>query len=209
MTVRLFVGQTRCRETFVNGQTQWRKGKVSTSPKEREREKEKSRKRFSRTRWTAQVGRFWPLKRPRVECVGDVQEHDDGFEMPRADRAAHVFCVHSSKNVMSECPEVPNSSGKVVSGVQGSEEPAGTHELKPDRSTGEVLLAVGCRDDRLLTLEVLCPRAQWIMQRRFPQKKSMTVRRWKFCWEDHSNNMVIKRKRLLHKQNRKYYERQF
>ena len=33
-------------------------------------------------------------------------------------------------------------------GVQGSEEPAGTHETKPDQSTGDVLFAVGCRDDR-------------------------------------------------------------
>ena len=33
------------------------------------------------------------------------------------------------------------------SGMQESEEPAGTHE-KPDQSTGEVLFAVGCRDDR-------------------------------------------------------------
>ena len=34
------------------------------------------------------------------------------------------------------------------SGVHGSEEPAGTHETKPDQSTGEVLFAVGCRGDR-------------------------------------------------------------
>ena len=33
--------------------------------------------------------------------------------------------------------------------MQRSEEPAGTHE-KRDPSTGEVLLAVGCRDDRPL-----------------------------------------------------------
>ena len=31
---------------------------------------------------------------------------------------------------------------------KGCEEPAGTHETKPDQSTGEVLFAVGCRDDR-------------------------------------------------------------
>ena len=31
--------------------------------------------------------------------------------------------------------------------MQGSEEPAGTHE-KHDQFTGEVLFAVGCRDDR-------------------------------------------------------------
>ena len=34
--------------------------------------------------------------------------------------------------------------------MQGSEEPAGTHEAKPDQTTGEVLLVVGCRDDRPL-----------------------------------------------------------
>ena len=49
---------------------------------------------------------------------------------------------------MSDWLEMPSSSRRVVSGVQGSEEPAGNHEMKPDRSTGEVLLAVGCRDDR-------------------------------------------------------------
>ena len=34
-----------------------------------------------------------------------------------------------------------------LSGLQASEERAGTHELKPHRTTGEMLLAVGCRDD--------------------------------------------------------------
>ena len=40
--------------------------------------------------------------------------------------------------------ELPSSSKRVS---DGSEEPAGTHE-KFDQSTGEVLCAVGCRDDR-------------------------------------------------------------
>ena len=40
---------------------------------------------------------------------------------------------------MGECLDVPSSSA--------SEEPAGTHELKPDRTAGVMLLAVGCRDD--------------------------------------------------------------
>ena len=43
--------------------------------------------------------------------------------------------------------ELPSSSTRVCSGMHGSEEPAGTHE-KFDQSTGEVLFAVGCRDDR-------------------------------------------------------------
>ena len=59
---------------------------------------------------------------------------------PRLDRAAYVFCVQKCKSVM-----VDSSSSKRVS--DGSEEPAGTYE-KFDQSTGEVLFAVGCRDDR-------------------------------------------------------------
>ena len=42
------------------------------------------------------------------------------------------------------------SSSSGISGVQTSEEPAGTHALKSDRTTGEMLLAVGCRDVRPL-----------------------------------------------------------
>ena len=46
-----------------------------------------------------------------------------------------------------------------ISGVQGSVEPAGTREPQP--STGEVLFAVGCRDDRPIvasgSVESTCP----------------------------------------------------
>ena len=45
--------------------------------------------------------------------------------------------------------ELPSSSTRVYSDMDGSEEPAGTYE-KLDQSTGEVLFAVGCRDDRPL-----------------------------------------------------------
>ena len=58
------------------------------------------------------------------------------------------FAFTSCKSAMSDWPEMPNSSRRVFSGVQRSEEPAGTHETKPDKSTGQVLFAVGCRDDR-------------------------------------------------------------
>ena len=61
-------------------------------------------------------------------------------------RAAHVFCVQKCKSVMTDSTELPSSSTRVFSGTQGSEEPAGIHE-KLDKSTGEVLFAVGCRDD--------------------------------------------------------------
>ena len=83
------------------------------------------------------------VKRQRVEFVGDVQENDD-FETHRLDRAAYVFCVQRCNGVTMDSPEMPSSSKRVS---HGSEEPAGNHE-KFDQSTGEVLFAVGCRDDR-------------------------------------------------------------
>ena len=78
----------------------------------------------------------------------DVQEHNYDFVMPKVDRAAYVFYVHKCKSVTTCWPEAPSSSRRVISGLQGSEEPAGSHETKPDQSTGEVLFAFGCRDDR-------------------------------------------------------------
>ena len=47
---------------------------------------------------------------------------------------------------MTDSTELPGSSTRVLSGMQGSEKPAGTHE-KFDQSTGEVIITVGCRDD--------------------------------------------------------------
>ena len=91
------------------------------------------------------------LKRQRVELVGDVQENDD-FETPRRDRAACVFCVQKCNSVTMASTEFPSSSKRVSN---GNEEPPGTHE-KFDQSMGEVLFAVGCRDDRPLVSSGLC-----------------------------------------------------
>ena len=44
--------KTRCKETFVNGQIQRRKGKVTTSPKEKEREKAKAKEKSHEKRTT-------------------------------------------------------------------------------------------------------------------------------------------------------------
>ena len=82
-------------------------------------------------------------KRSRVEIVGDVQENDD-FKSPRLDRAAYVFCVQKCNSISMDSTELPSLVKRVCDGY---EEPAGTHE-KFDQSTGEVLFAVGCRDDR-------------------------------------------------------------
>ena len=54
------------------------------------------------------------------------------------------FCVQKCNSVTMDSTELPCSSKRVS---VGSEEPAGTHE-KFDQSTGEVLFAVRCRDDR-------------------------------------------------------------
>ena len=83
------------------------------------------------------------IKRQRAEFVGDVQENDD-CETPRLHRAVYVHCVQTCKSVMMDSTELPSSSKKFF---DGSEEPAGTHE-KCDQSAGEVLFAVGCRDDQ-------------------------------------------------------------
>ena len=59
------------------------------------------------------------IKRERVQFVGDVQERDDGIEMPGANRAAYACSVHSCRNVMSKCPEMPSSCEKVVQSCTG------------------------------------------------------------------------------------------
>ena len=84
------------------------------------------------------------VKQQRVEFDGGVQEHNDNFEAPNMDRAAFVFCVQKCKSGMTDWMELPCS---LSSGVQVSEEPAGTHETFY-QFTGESLFAVRCRDDR-------------------------------------------------------------
>ena len=90
------------------------------------------------------------VKRQRVEFVGDVQENDDFF-LRQPEWIEQHMCVLRSK--VQECHDRFDGNCQVrrrefFSGTQGSEEPAGTHETKLDQSTGEVLVAVGCRDDR-------------------------------------------------------------
>ena len=55
-----------------------------------------------------------------------------------------MFCVRKCNSVSMDPTELPSWSKRVC---DENEEPAGTHE-KFDQSTGEVLFAVGCRDDR-------------------------------------------------------------
>ena len=58
-----------------------------------------------------------------------------------------MFCVQKCNSATMDSTELTSSSKSVF---DGSEEPAGTHE-KFDQSTGgEVLFAVGCRNDRPL-----------------------------------------------------------
>ena len=80
------------------------------------------------------------------------------------------MCLAFKKKCNSVSTELPSSSKRVS---DGNGEPAGTHE-KFDQATGEVLFAVEMID-QTSTLEVLCPRVQWIMRRRFRQRKYNTV----------------------------------
>ena len=64
--------------------------------------------------------------------------------------------AHDCQDFVDGGPKVPSSSERVTSGIQESEELAGTRELKLDQPTGEMLLAVGYRDDRPL-VDAACP----------------------------------------------------
>ena len=87
------------------------------------------------------------FKRLRVQFVVDVHEHDDGFVMPREDRAVWVFVFIVAKKTQSANVWMC----QVRRGFQACRRvrgPAGIHVLKLDRTTGEMLFAVGCRDVR-------------------------------------------------------------
>ena len=137
----------------MNGKTRQRKGKVTAKGKSKGNGKGKRKHPGKGNHNQDQVGSpnedeqrtlgDIGIKRHRVELVGDVQENDD-FESSPLDRAAYVFCVQKC-NIVSMDPTELASSSKRVS--DGNGEPVGTHEIF-DQSTGEVLLAVGCRDDR-------------------------------------------------------------
>ena len=108
------------------------------------------------------------IKRQRDEFVGDVPEHNDNFEVHKVDRAAFVFCVQKCTSGMTDWMELPSSS---KSGVQVSEEPAGTQK-NFYQSTGESLFAVGFLDDRPIvdsgSVVSTCPMG---MRHQFPQRK--------------------------------------
>ena len=55
-----------------------------------------------------------------------------------------MSCVQKCNSISMDSTELPSWSKRVCDGY---EEPAGTHK-KFDQSTGEVLFADGCRDDR-------------------------------------------------------------
>ena len=153
-TQRAIHRKTRCKETFVNVRTQRRKGKVTTSPKvkvkARARENIQERETATRTQAgspdeeTGQrtLGDF-VIKHKRVELVGDVQRMMILRVTVWIEQLMY-FAVKSVTVFPMGPTELPSSSKRVS---DGNEESAGTHE-KFDRSTGEVLLAVGCRDDR-------------------------------------------------------------
>ena len=79
------------------------------------------------------------LKRQRVEFVDDVQEKDD-FESPRLDRAAFTSAT-VLRWIRGNCQV---RRREFLMGMRSQRALLN----KFDQSTGEVLFAVGCRDDR-------------------------------------------------------------
>ena len=75
-------------------------------------------------------------------------------------------------------------------------EPAGIHELKLDRTTGEMRLAVGCRDDRPIvdsgSVVSTCPvdYAMSVPKKKIVTKESIIIPIWKVCLENHCNIVV-------------------
>ena len=110
------------------------------------------------------------MKRPRVEFVGDVRVNDD-FETPRVDRAAYVFCVQKCKSVMMDstnCHVRRQEYVQVCRGVR-SQQALMRNLFRPQEGCFSPLDVE--MTDQLLTLEVLCPRAQWTMRGKFLQRK--------------------------------------
>ena len=145
------------------------------------------------------------VKRQRVEFVGDVQENDD-FETPRLDRAAYVFCVQKCHCVAMDSTELASLSKRVS---DGSEEPAGTHE-KFDQLTGEVLFAVGCRDDRPIvdsgSVVSTCP-VDYATS--VPTEKVHYSMNLESVWSESLQHCGIKRNVSFHQQDWQHHERQF
>ena len=135
----------------MNGQTRqtaspWAKAKVKARARENIQEKGTTtrtrlelRMKMDSARWVILVQNVKELNL----SVTSKRMMDD-FETPRLDRAAHVFCVQKCKSAAMDSKELPSSLKRVF---DGSKEPAGTH-ANFDQSKGEVLFAVGCRDDR-------------------------------------------------------------
>ena len=157
---RSVVKKTRVHnEQSVNGRTQRRKGEVTNRPKvmvkEKARAKENMQEKGTAT-WTRLDLRMkkldsagWMILVSNVRELNLlVNQENDDFETPRLNRAPYLFCVQKCNSISMDPTELPSSSTRVFSGTQGSEEPAGTHETKPDQSTGEALFAVECRDYR-------------------------------------------------------------
>ena len=95
------------------------------------------------------------------------------FETP--DRAAYVFCVQKYKSVMMDSTELPSSSTRVFQVCRGvrSQRALMKHLIIPQEGCFSPLDVEMI--DQFSTLEVLCPRAQWIMRRQFRQRTSITV----------------------------------
>ena len=145
---RILSEQPTTRLVVVNGQNERRKGKVTASPKVKVKGKAKARENIQEKGTTTRTRLDLQMKQLDSACwmilVENVRELNllvmskstmMILKCPKLIEQLAFFCVHKCKSVMTDWPEMPSSSRRVISGVQGGEEPAGTHETKPDQST--------------------------------------------------------------------------
>ena len=142
-----------CKETFANVQTRQRMGKFTASPEAKvkvwARENKQEEGTTTRSRLHLRMKKLdsarWVIL---VQNVRELKVSVMSKRMILRLSGSSSFCVLLS--TVQECHDGFDGIARFVDEsfirYAGGEKPAGTHE-KFDQSTGEVFIAVGCRDD--------------------------------------------------------------
>ena len=152
--------------------------KAKVMVKARARENTQERETATRTRLDLRMKKLdsarWVIlvKNVRELNLSVMPKRKMILRTPRVDRVASVFCLQNRKSVMMDSTELPSSSTRVCQICTGarSQRALMRNLISPQEKCFlplDVEMIV-----HLLTLEVLCPRAQWIMRRQCRQRKS-------------------------------------
>ena len=161
----------------MNGQTCQRKGKVTASPRAKAKVKGKGKRKHSGKGNHNQDQAGSPNEDEQVYNVIELNLSVMSMRMMILKVTVWIeqllcFAFRSAIVFSMDPTELPSSSKRVS---DGNEEPAGTHENSISQRERYFTPLDVEMIDQLLTLEVLCPRVQWIMRRRFRQRMYKTV----------------------------------